>query len=80
MADYLLIYDLPVGAPAERYTEIGKALDRIKAVKVAYSTYVNAGENVQQISGAKVQHRRQQEGPRYRGPSCLWSLIAARFR
>src|SRR5680860_523562 len=32
---------------------------------------VNAGVNLQRRAGAKVQHGRKQEGPRYRGPSCL---------
>jgi hypothetical protein len=39
MTDYLLIYDLPIGTPIERYTRIGEALDKINAVKVAYSTF-----------------------------------------
>ena len=32
---------------------------------------VNAGEILQRLAGVKVQHGRKQEGPRYRGPSCL---------
>jgi hypothetical protein len=32
---------------------------------------VNAGVNLQRLAGVKVQHGRRQEGPRYRGPSCL---------
>jgi len=39
MVDYLLIYDLPIGTPIERYTRIGEALDKINSVKVAYSTF-----------------------------------------
>jgi len=33
---------------------------------------VNAGGTLRQLAGATVQQRwRKQEGPRYRGPSCL---------
>jgi hypothetical protein len=39
MTNYLLIYDLPVGVPVERYTKIREALELINAVKVAYSTF-----------------------------------------
>ena len=37
---------------------------------------VNAGVILQRLAGAKVQHCGKQEGPRYRGPSCLWRFIA----
>jgi hypothetical protein len=36
---------------------------------------VNAGEILQRFAGVKVQHGRKQEGPRYRGPSCLLRVI-----
>jgi hypothetical protein len=36
---------------------------------------VNAGEILQRLAGVKVQHGRKQEGPRYRGPSCLSRFI-----
>jgi len=36
---------------------------------------VNAGEILQRLAGVKVQHGRKQEGPRYRGPSCLSDFI-----
>ena len=36
---------------------------------------VNAGEILQRFAGVKVQHGRKQEGPRYRGPSCLLRFI-----
>ena len=38
-------------------------------------TAVNAGEILQRLAGVKVQHGRKQEGPRYRGPSCLSRFI-----
>jgi hypothetical protein len=37
----------------------------------AATILVNAGVNLQRRAGAKVQHGRKQESPRYRGPSCL---------
>ena len=36
---------------------------------------VNAGEILQRLAGVKVQHGRKQEGPLYRGPSCLSRFI-----
>ena len=36
---------------------------------------VNAGGILQRQAGVKVQHGRKQEGPRYRGPSCLSRFI-----
>jgi hypothetical protein len=36
---------------------------------------VNAGEILQRLAGVKVHHGRKQEGPRYRGPSCLSRFI-----
>ena len=36
---------------------------------------VNAGEILQRLAGVKVQHGREQEGPRYRGPFCLPRFI-----
>lgn len=39
MTNYLLIYDLPVGTPVDRYTKIHEAVDKIGGAKVAYSTY-----------------------------------------
>jgi hypothetical protein len=36
---------------------------------------VNAGEILQRLAGVKVQHWREQEGSRYRGPSCLSRFI-----
>ena len=32
---------------------------------------VNAGEKLHRRAGAKIHHRGEQEGPRYRGPSCF---------
>ena len=39
-----------------------------------FRKHVNAGLKVQRLAGAKVQQRRKQEGPRYRGPSCLLNI------
>ena len=39
---------------------------------------VNAGVNLQRRAGAKVQHGRKQEGPRYRGLSCLSRFFRSR--
>jgi cation diffusion facilitator CzcD-associated flavoprotein CzcO len=41
---------------------------------------VNAGEILQRLAGVKVQHGRKQEGPRYRGPSCLSRFIPEGLR
>src|SRR5665811_636194 len=41
-------------------------------------TAVNAGVNLQRRAGAKVQHGRKQEGPRYRGLSCLSRFFRSR--
>ena len=41
---------------------------------------VNAGEISQRLAGVKVQHGRKQEGPRYRGPSCLLLFIPEGLR
>ena len=34
-------------------------------------SFVNAGELLQRLAGAKVQQGCKQKGPRYRGPFCL---------
>jgi hypothetical protein len=37
--------------------------------------HVNAGKILQRLAGVKVQQGRKQEGPQYRGPSCLPRFI-----
>ena len=60
---------------------IARAAERANlAEATAYRYYrnprsVNAGEILQRLAGVKVQHRDKQEGPRYRGPSCLSRFI-----
>jgi len=49
---------------------------KLRQVEVLQS--VNAGVNLQQFSGVKVQHGRTQEGPRYRGPFGLTSVSMLR--
>lgn len=39
MTNFLLIYDLPVGTPIDRYTKIHEAVAKLGGAKVAYSTY-----------------------------------------
>ncbi len=46
----------------------------------SYRRPINAGGILQRLAGAKVQHGRKQEGPRYRGPSCLWQFTPERRR
>ena len=41
----------------------------------AVKNLVNAGGILQRQAGVKVQHGRKQEGPGYRGPSCLSRFI-----
>ena len=48
----------------------------VREVKLsAHCLSVNAGEILQRLAGVKVQHGRKQEGPLYRGPSCLSRFI-----
>ncbi len=48
------------GGQTRAFIDIGDAVSR-----------VNAGEKLHRRAGAKIHHRGEHEGPRYRGPSCF---------
>ena len=60
---------------ADRAGLSARYLGSIERASVSASVTVNAGGILQRQAGVIVQHGRKQEGPRYRGPSCLSRFI-----
>jgi hypothetical protein len=71
-----------IGRNRSKFTELAEAVsvnlsprEHIFENCFAGQYRVNAGEILQRLAGVKVQHGDKQEGPRYRGPSCLSRFI-----
>ena len=63
-------------SPKDRYQTEVDSWRNLQSSNIEFTLKrVNAGEILQRLAGVKVQHGRKQEGPRYRGPSCLSRFI-----